>query len=228
MGDFVPAVAEETGAESKHGLCAKSGPSHASLFHALLNQGFGSGFDGAAADGEAGLAIGSVVHAPSVFPQVSDILFEFWRRLCGVGVETQDATEEKVKRRAAENTLTPFYPRRAADEEHLNTFLAAEDAEGPENTLTPFCPRRTRRAAENPLTPFCPRRTRRGTENTLTPFYPRRTRRGTKNTLTPFCPRRTRRGTEDTLATADYGRRTRVSGEKRANAARRRPAYVTF
>ena len=146
MGDFVPAVAEETGAESKHGLCAKSGPSHASLFHALLNQGFGSGFDGAAADGEAGLAIGSVVHAPSVFPQVSDILFEFWRRLCGVGVETQDATEEKVKRRAAEdaegpeNTLTPFCPRRAAEGhgEHLNTFLSAEDAEGHGEHLNTF------------------------------------------------------------------------------------------
>ena len=136
----MPAVAEETGAESKHGLCAKSGPSHASLFHALLNQGFGSGFDGAAADGEAGLAIGSVVHAPSVFPQVSDILFEFWRRLCGVGVETQDATEEKVKRRAAENTLTPFYPRRAAEGngEHLNTFLSAEGAEGHGEHLNTF------------------------------------------------------------------------------------------
>ena len=158
-GDFKPAVAEETGAESKHGLCAKSGPAHASLFHALLNQGFGSGFDGAAADGEAGLAIGSVVHAPSVFPQVSDILFEFWRRLCGVGVETQDATEEKVKRRAAEG-----------HEEHLNTFLSAEDAEGPENTLAPFYPRRTRR----------------GTENTLTPFYPRRAAEGHGEHLNTF------------------------------------------
>ena len=127
MGDFVPAVAEETGTECEHGLCAKSGPAHASLFHALLNQGFGSGFDGAAADGEAGLAIGSVVHAPSVFPQVSDILFEFWRRLCGVGIETQDATEEKVKRRAAEG-----------HEEHLNTFLSAEDAEGHGEHLNTF------------------------------------------------------------------------------------------
>ena len=172
----MPAVAEETGAESKHGLCAKSGPSHASLFHALLNQGFGSGFDGAAADGEAGLAIGSVVHAPSVFPQVSDILFEFWRRLCGVGVETQDATEEKVKRRAAEG-----------HGEHLNTFLSAEDAEGPENTLNPFYPRRaTKGHGEHLNTLFCPRRTRRGMENTLNPFCPRRATEGHGEHLNTF------------------------------------------
>ena len=33
----MPAVAEETGAESKHGLSAITGPAHASLFHPLLN-----------------------------------------------------------------------------------------------------------------------------------------------------------------------------------------------
>ena len=142
-GDFKPAVAEETGTECEHCLCAITGPAHASLFHALLNQGFGSGFDGAAADGEAGLAIGSVVHAPSVFPQVSDSLFEFWRRLCGVGVETQDATEEKAKRRTrrgTENTLTPFYPRRTrrAAENTLTPFYRAEDAEGRGEHLNTF------------------------------------------------------------------------------------------
>ena len=134
-GDFKPAVAEETGTECEHCLCAITGPAHASLFHALLNQGFGSGFDGAVADGEAGFSIDSVVHGSAVFPQVSDSLLDFWRRLCGVGVETQDATEEKAKRRAAEGHgehLNTFLSAEDAEGhgEHLNTFLSAEDAEG--------------------------------------------------------------------------------------------------
>ena len=59
-------------------------------------------------------------------------------------------------RRGTENTLNPFYPRRAAEghgehlkpflsaedaeghEEHLNTFLSAEDAEGHEEHLNTF------------------------------------------------------------------------------------------
>ena len=82
--------------ESKHGLSAIMRPAHASLFHALVNQDFGSGFDSAAADGEAGLSIGSIVHASSFFPQIGDRLFDFWWRVCGVGIETQDATEEEA------------------------------------------------------------------------------------------------------------------------------------
>ena len=95
--DFMPSLTEEAGTESEHGLSTVSGPAHASLFHTLLNQGFGSRFDGAAADREASLAIGSVVHASLVFPQIGDRLFDFWRRLCGVGIETQDAAEEQAQ-----------------------------------------------------------------------------------------------------------------------------------
>ena len=36
-GDFVPAVAKQASAESEHRLSAITGPTHASLFHALLN-----------------------------------------------------------------------------------------------------------------------------------------------------------------------------------------------
>ena len=93
----MPAVAEGTCAESKHGLCAISGPAHPSLFHTLLNQGFGSGFYGTAADGEVGLSKGSVVHTPSIFPQIGDRLFDCWRRLCEVRIETQDATEAEAQ-----------------------------------------------------------------------------------------------------------------------------------
>ena len=95
-GDFVPAVAKQASAEREHRLSAITGPTHASLFHALLNQRLGSGFDGAAADGEAGLAIGSIVHASSIFPQIGDSPFDLWRRLRQERIETQDATEEKA------------------------------------------------------------------------------------------------------------------------------------
>ncbi|MCY3992907.1 MAG: hypothetical protein OXF50_16925 [Caldilineaceae bacterium] len=88
-------MAEEASTESEHGLSTISGPAHASLFHTLLNQGFGRGFDGAAADGEARLSKGSVVHTSSVFPQIGDRLFDFWGRLFWVGIETQDTAEEK-------------------------------------------------------------------------------------------------------------------------------------
>ena len=57
----MPSLAEEACTESEQGLSAISGPTHASLFHTLLNQGSGSGFDGAAVDRESGIAIGSVV-----------------------------------------------------------------------------------------------------------------------------------------------------------------------
>ena len=76
----MPAVAEGACTESKHGLCAISGPAHASLFHTLLNQVFGS-----------------VVHTPSIFPQIGDRLFDFWRRVCEVRIETQDATEAEAQ-----------------------------------------------------------------------------------------------------------------------------------
>ena len=92
----MPAVAEQASTESKHGLSAITGPAHASLFHTLLNQGLGSGFDGDAADGEADLSIGSIVHASSVFPQIGDRLFDFWRRVCGVGIATQDALDNRL------------------------------------------------------------------------------------------------------------------------------------
>ena len=92
----MPAVAEQASTESKHGLSAITRPAHASLFHTLMDQGFGSGFDGAAADGEAGLSIRSIVHASSVFPQIGDRLFAFWRRVCGVGIETQDALDNRL------------------------------------------------------------------------------------------------------------------------------------
>ena len=92
-GDFIPAFAEETGTECGHGLCATTRPVHASLFHSLLDPGFGSGFDGAAVDEEACLLIGSIVHASSVFPQKGDRLVDFWRRLCGVGIKSQDALD---------------------------------------------------------------------------------------------------------------------------------------
>ena len=77
--------------------CAPSRDQHPSLFHTLLNQGFGSGFYGTAADGEAGLSLGSVVHTPSIFPQIGDRLFDFWRRVCEVRIEMQDATEEEAQ-----------------------------------------------------------------------------------------------------------------------------------
>ena len=93
----MPSLAEEASAESEHGLSTISGPAHAGLFHTLLNQGFGRGFDGAAADGEARLSKGSVVHTVSVFPQIGDRLFDFWRRLSWVGIETQDTAEEKAQ-----------------------------------------------------------------------------------------------------------------------------------
>ena len=92
----MPAVAEQASTESKHGLSAITRPAHASLFHTLLNQGFGSGFDGDAADGEADLSIGSIVLASSVFPQIGDRLFDFWRRVCGVGIATQDALDNRL------------------------------------------------------------------------------------------------------------------------------------
>ena len=60
-----------------------------------MDQGFGSGFDGAAADGEAGLSIGSIVHASSVSPQIGDRLVDFWRRLCGAGIEMQEALDNR-------------------------------------------------------------------------------------------------------------------------------------
>ena len=64
----MPAVAEGACTESKHGLCAISGPAHPSLFH-----------------------------TPSIFPQIGDRLFDCWRRLCEVRIETQDATEEEAQ-----------------------------------------------------------------------------------------------------------------------------------
>lgn len=73
----MPAVAEEACAEGKHGLCAVSGPTHASVFQILLNQRFGCGFDGTATDGEAVFVIGSVMHTSPIFPQVSDRLLDF-------------------------------------------------------------------------------------------------------------------------------------------------------
>ena len=56
-------------------------------------------------------------------------------------------------RRAAENTFTPFCPRRTRRdaENFLTPFLSTKDTK---NIFTPFCPRRTRRGAENTLTPF--------------------------------------------------------------------------
>ncbi len=93
----MPSLPEEACTESEHGLSAISGPTHAGLFHTLLNQGLGSGFDGVAADREASLSIGSVGHASYVFPQIFDRLFDFWRRLCEVGIETQDAAKEEAQ-----------------------------------------------------------------------------------------------------------------------------------
>ena len=54
--------------ESKYGLCAISVPAHASLFH-----------------------------TPSIFPQIGDRLFDFWKRVCEVRIETQDATEKEAQ-----------------------------------------------------------------------------------------------------------------------------------
>ena len=76
----MPGAAEQRGKECKHGLGAGTRPAHASLFHALLNQGFGRRFDRIAADGEAGLPLGGVVCTPSVFPQVGDSLLYGWRQ----------------------------------------------------------------------------------------------------------------------------------------------------
>ena len=33
---------------------------------------------------------------PSVFPQIGDRLFDFWGRVCGVGIETQDALDNRL------------------------------------------------------------------------------------------------------------------------------------
>ncbi len=76
----MPAVTEKAGTESEHGLSAVARPAHASLFHTLLHQGFGCRFDSAAADREAGLTIGGIVHAPSIFLQISASLFDNGRR----------------------------------------------------------------------------------------------------------------------------------------------------
>ena len=92
----MPAVVEQKGTKNKHRPCAISGPAHAGLVHTLQNLSFGSGFYGVAADGEARLSIGSVVHASLAFLQVRDRLFDFWRHLCEIVIETQDATEEKA------------------------------------------------------------------------------------------------------------------------------------
>lgn len=114
--DFMPSLAEEASPESEHSLSAVSGPPHASLFHTLLNQGFGCGFDGAAADREASLSIGSVVHASSVFPQLGNRLSDFWGRLCEVGIETQDAAEEEAQLTRAKAAFWAWTRAEASDE----------------------------------------------------------------------------------------------------------------
>lgn len=108
--DFVPAFAAKSCAESEHSLSAITRPAHACLFHSLLDEGFGSGFDGAATDGEAGLAIGSVVHASSILPQIGDGLFDLWRRLGEERVETQDASEEEAKLAASQGGFLRINP----------------------------------------------------------------------------------------------------------------------
>ena len=50
-GQIVPLVTEKTGTQRKHRLSAGATPTHPGLFHALLNNSFGSRFDCAAADG---------------------------------------------------------------------------------------------------------------------------------------------------------------------------------
>ena len=90
----MPSLAEEASAESEHGPPAISGPAYESFLHTLLNQGFGGGFDGAAAEGGSSPFEWRRSSCVVVFPQTGDRLSDFWRRLCRVGTERRDAAEK--------------------------------------------------------------------------------------------------------------------------------------
>ena len=83
----MPAVAEGACTESKHGLCAISAPAHASVSYVVESRFW--------QDSTVPLLMGR--HTPSIFPQIGDRLFDCWRRLCEVRIETQDATKEEVQ-----------------------------------------------------------------------------------------------------------------------------------
>lgn len=64
----MPAVAEQAGMESKHGLCAMARPAHTGLFECRAVLVFAGQSD--SADG--------VAHAASIFPQAGDVLNDGW------------------------------------------------------------------------------------------------------------------------------------------------------
>ena len=85
--EFVPTVAEEEATEGEHGLRALATPAHAGLFHACLDDGFAGGLNGATADGVAGLAEGSIVHAAAIMKDVADGLADGFGQWCALGIE---------------------------------------------------------------------------------------------------------------------------------------------
>ena len=111
---------------------------------------------------------------------------------------------------------TPFCPRRTR-RGGKNTSLSAKDAEGREEHRFG---REGREGARR--TPFCPRRTRRGAKNTSL------SAKDAKGREEHRFVREGREGAGRTpfVVAADQVRRTRESGEKRPDSARRRPDIV--
>ena len=83
----MPTVAEEEATKGEHGLSALTTPAHAGLFHAGLDDGFAGGFDGATADGVAGVAEGGIVHAATVMKDVAEGLANGFGQRCALGIE---------------------------------------------------------------------------------------------------------------------------------------------
>ena len=104
-------------------------------------------------------------------------------------------------RRTATATATSFCPRRAAKNCNGNTFVHGGHG-GP------------RRTATATATSFCPRRAAEGHEENHCKVI---------NWFIHEGPRRT-----PYVVDADHGRRSRESGEKRSDCARRRPIFVTL
>ena len=144
-------------------------------------------------------------------------------------------------RRTATATATSFCPRRAAKEhEELQRqhIWSTEDTEGrgelQRRLQLPFVHEGPRRATKN-----CNGNTfvhgghggpRRTATATATSFCPRRAAKGHEENLCQVIIWSVHEGTRRTpyVVDADHGRRSRESGEKRSDCARRRPVFVTL
>ena len=122
-------------------------------------------------------------------------------------------------------------PRRNTKNCNGNTFVHGGHG-GPRRTATAtatsFCPRRAAKGHEATATHLSTEDTegRGELQRTALPFVHGGPRRATKKQRQHICPRRAA-GTPY-VVDADHGRRSRESGEKRSDCARRRPVFVTL